>query len=228
MNVPPALLDQVHHGDAVKLLNQIPDGSVDLIFTDPVYDCLEHYLWLEQVAVHKLKPEGNILAFQSAYRLAKTLRALETELPVLSAIQQTNGNLSGNTIAKSYHLVWMGSGKTVRDPRSGRRRFALDGYVSNTWSKAHTHVFAWEKNPLYVRTTLKAFANPGAVVFDPFCGSGTVVAVAKLMGMHYVGVDCDAERVAESRFKLGEAGQAELAKVFAAADRLTGRAEVTA
>jgi modification methylase len=41
----PDLLDQVHEGDAIELLGQIPDACVDLIFADPPYNLqLRHEL----------------------------------------------------------------------------------------------------------------------------------------------------------------------------------------
>ena len=209
----------IQHGDAFERIDQVPNGSVDLILTDPIYTRLEDYLWLEQVAVKKLKPEGNILAFQSGFHLAKTLKALQTVLPVLSAVQQTNGNLSGLTIAKSYHLVWMGSGKTARN-ENGRRRFVVDGYVSNTWSKVNSHVFKWEKNPLYIRTVMNAFVNPRDTVLDPFCGSGTVPAVAQCLGMDTLGFEQDEAQVALAQARCSEAGRLELAKMFEKADAL--------
>lgn len=52
-------------------------------------------------------------------------------------------------------------------------------------------------------------SNPGDVVFDPFAGSGTVLAVAKKLGRHYLGAELSAEYAAKalSRITAAEVGQ---------------------
>ena len=38
----------IYTGDARELAEAIPDESVDLIFTDPVYDRIDDYRWLAE------------------------------------------------------------------------------------------------------------------------------------------------------------------------------------
>jgi hypothetical protein len=38
---------------------------------------------------------------------------------------------------------------------------------------------------------IKSFCPPGGLVCDPFCGSGTTLAVAKRLGRNYIGIDID-------------------------------------
>ena len=44
--IGPYELDRIITGDARELAKAIPDESVDLIFTDPVYDRIDDYRWL--------------------------------------------------------------------------------------------------------------------------------------------------------------------------------------
>ena len=37
LTIPPDFLNQITHGDCLKLLRQLPDESIDLIVTDPPY-----------------------------------------------------------------------------------------------------------------------------------------------------------------------------------------------
>lgn len=43
IDIPPEYLNQIVTGDARELAKRIPDESVDLIFTDPIYDCIDDY-----------------------------------------------------------------------------------------------------------------------------------------------------------------------------------------
>ena len=51
---------------------------------------------------------------------------------------------------------------------------------------------------------IKSFCPPNGIVLDPFCGSGTTLAVAKRLGRRYIGIDISAEYVALSKRRLSE------------------------
>lgn len=64
------------------------------------------------------------------------------------------------------------------------------------------HSFAGRTHPLLVRHLLSAAAAaPGATVFDPFVGSGTVLVEATLGGLRGVGCDVNPLAVRLARFK---------------------------
>lgn len=48
-------LDRIHHGDCMKGMSSIPDGSVDLVVTDPPYLIGYHTAW--RCGAHKFKQE---------------------------------------------------------------------------------------------------------------------------------------------------------------------------
>ena len=50
------VLDQIVTGDARQLCEGIPDESVDLCLTDPIYQNLADYEWLGQFAARVLRP----------------------------------------------------------------------------------------------------------------------------------------------------------------------------
>ena len=52
----------IYTGDARELARAIPDESVDLIFTDPVYQNIDDYRWLAETAARVLKPDSACLA----------------------------------------------------------------------------------------------------------------------------------------------------------------------
>jgi DNA modification methylase len=51
---------------------------------------------------------------------------------------------------------------------------------------------------------IRSFCPPGGRVLDPFCGSGTTLAVAKRWGRDAVGIDIRESQVALTRRRLDE------------------------
>jgi DNA modification methylase len=49
---------------------------------------------------------------------------------------------------------------------------------------------------------IEVYTNPGDVILDPFCGSGTVLVAAKMLGRQYIGMDVDSECVRISNERL--------------------------
>ena len=51
---------------------------------------------------------------------------------------------------------------------------------------------------------IKSFCPPGGLICDPFCGSGTTLAVAKRLGRNYIGIDIDEKWCELSRRRVEE------------------------
>ena len=69
--------------------------------------------------------------------------------------------------------------------------------IRSNGSKAH----ATQKPEALLYRVILSSTNPGDVVLDPFFGSGTTGAVAKVLGRHWIGIERDAEyiRIANDR-----------------------------
>lgn len=60
-----------------------------------------------------------------------------------------------------------------------------------------------QKPILLLEKIISISSNPGDTVLDPFCGSGTTLVAAKLLGRKYMGIDtsCDACELSQSRLE---------------------------
>ena len=197
------------HGNCVELLAGMPSGSADFVLTDPPY--LVNYSSSDGRTVPNddndawLKP-----AFREIYRVLRRNRFCVS--------------FYGWQVADRFLAAWREAGFRVAGhitfvkPYSSRVRFLRyqheNAYLlvkGNPRKPAHAipDVLRWEysrnelhptQKPLCVLTPLiVAFSNPGDVVLDPFCGSGSALVAAQQQGRHSVGIELDARYYAVAR-----------------------------
>ncbi len=105
-------------------------------------------------------------------------------------------------------------------------------------ARAHVHGFhsyPARLHPVTASRLLRAFAQPGQTVLDPFCGSGTVVVEARLFGARALGTDVNPLAIRLARLKARGVPPKEQAAIVSAARwveehanrRRTERARVT-
>jgi adenine-specific DNA-methyltransferase len=54
---------------------------------------------------------------------------------------------------------------------------------------SHRPVYPTEKNLDLLQTIIKTSSNPGQLVLDAFCGSGTTMLAAELLDRNWIGID---------------------------------------
>jgi hypothetical protein len=191
--------NEIVTGDARALAPSIPDASVDLVFTDPVYDRIEDYRWLAQTAARVLKPGGALLAFYETKSLPETLTALSTGLRFRWQFIEYRSNgvkvypaPGGGTLYVG--LLWFDTG-------ASRPRFVWDVKIAAmTVAKSTNHM--WSKPPTTILYYLEKFTAPSALVYDPFAGGGTVPAVCKMLGRTFLASEIDPATAERARERL--------------------------
>jgi DNA modification methylase len=211
----------LHHGDALEVLRELPDASVNCCVTSPPYFGLRDY-----------GTEGQYGLEESPAEYVETLRALFAEVRRVLA---DDGTLWLN-LGDSYSTRQRGSDKgwdksrltnpgrvqkmTFASLREGRHMtfdrpyknllgipwrvaFALqdDGWILRNdliWAKPNGMPESVRdrlscKHEHIAELCVAAGCKPGGVVLDPFSGSGTTGLAATKHGRRYVGVDLNAE-----------------------------------
>jgi len=110
-------------------------------------------------------------------------------------------SLGTNTVrAKSGEMLDRKHRKVVRE-------YGMRGNVWRMNTAAQERVCQPNEHPAkfpdaLARDHIISWSNPGDVVLDPMCGSGTTLVQAKVLGRHYIGFDISEEYVALSNKRL--------------------------
>ena len=183
----------IYTGDARELAKAIPDESVDLIFTDPVYQNIEDYRWLAETAARVLKPNSACLVFCGIEWLGETIAALQQNLTyqwqlILSMPYRNGGHIKGG-FSQYISCLWFrkNHGFPSRQIPDARLWRPADG------------PFKWAKNPDFIAYYTSAFADEGAVVADFFGGKGTMALVSKMLGRRWLAFEIDPDTAERAR-----------------------------
>lgn len=185
----------IYTGDARELAEAIPDESVDLIFTDPVYWEITDYEWLAKLGAHALKDRGDLIVYLAHYHLAEILKVMTEHLTYRWLLVEKK--VAGGARIWTYDLIcnyipllWLTKGK----PRDGKRidfrwHIPEGAEVNHTWSKGAANVIYW----------LQRFGQEGDIVLDSFCGGGAILAACKMLGRRYLAFEIDPDTAERAR-----------------------------
>jgi modification methylase len=196
--IPAEYLNQIVTGDCRELAARLPDASVDLIFTDPVYERIDDYRWLAETAARVLKPDSACLvwiAIQSlpgvcAAMLASGLNWRWQFIEYRANEVKIRPAPGGRCLYSS--CLWFDKGKK-------RPTFVWDVKAISMSAPAKSINHMWSKPSTTINYYTNAFTKPGAVVFDPFTGGGTVPAVCKMLGRNWIAFEIDPATAEKAR-----------------------------
>lgn len=166
----------IYTGDARELAKAIPDESVDLIFTDPVYQNMDDYLWVSMFASRVLKNGGSLLAYCAQYHLASTIAQLGKHLIYRWLLVEKK--ISSGALIWSYRLyshyislLWFTKGVPIGECSR----------IDFLWSmpKGSEVNFKWSKNRQRIAYWIERFTEIESVIVDPFCGGGAIPSGCK-------------------------------------------------
>lgn len=213
---PGYILDQIVTGDARQLAPSLADGSVGLVFCDPVYQNIEDYAWLAEQSLRVLRPRGVCLTWASVPKAGRAQQIME------DAGLEYVYTLFYTVVAKTYRMRWYNlfcwttpclwfqrPGEATRPnkwmPDTYRETVILPPEVLDNTVTATANPedpFAWNKNTGVLRQWMSRFSRPGDVVWDPFAGSGSVPVAAKMLGRRCYASELVAGRADEARARL--------------------------
>lgn len=190
------------HGDCFKV--EIEPETVDVIITDPPYGAgiVERCERLAVLAEKVLKPGGSLLAITGQLQFPEILAVMSRHLNYHWIISY---EMPGGSSRPLFPLkvnphwkpaVWFTKGQPAIN------RIVNDVCRSNRRDKA---LHNWQQSERGMLEMVKEYSEPGQLVLDPFCGSGTTGVACLHLGRKFLGVDEDENAIQLSAGRLNVA-----------------------
>lgn len=117
------------------------------------------------------------------------------------------------------------AGGTPEEQRALEKALNVDSDERSTQAHVHGfHSYPARLHPQTARGLVEGFSKPGGRVLDPFCGSGTVLVEARLLGRAALGNDVNPLAVELSGLKTNAPGAAWVSRLVATAKRVVEHA----
>jgi len=217
-------INKIYCANCMDRFVELDDGSVDLVLTDiPYGEVNRHSNGLRMLN----KKDADILAFdlykflEQIYRIASGTIIIFCGKEQISLIHSFFHNKQRNKLGTVRQLVWE---KTNPSPMNGQHVF-LSGIENAIWFKKSGAIFnvhcrntvfrfpngrnklhPTEKNHLLLQELIEICSKPGDLVFDPCCGSGAHLLVAKQQGRRIIGFELSEAyaKIAQQRLRKQE------------------------
>ena len=194
---------QLYHGDFREVGQQIPDQSVDLIFTDPPYideDSLDLYQGLSELGNRVLKDGGSCLCYVTQTMLHQVLNVMSENLDyywIISIKHGGNNGRHGRGIFVEWKpILWLVKGKKKRSSD-----FVAD-FVYSTPPEKILH--RWEQSTKEAEYYISHLSGVGEVVLDPMMGTGTTGVASLSCSRNFVGIEKEKSTFDIARGRISE------------------------
>jgi ParB-like chromosome segregation protein Spo0J len=193
----------VHVGRFEELCHVIPDDGVALFLCDPPYADIPLYNRLGRLAARKLKPGGWLVTYCSTHLLAQVVRELGESLTYYWTLAIRCTGVSKQMNGFRVRSGWKPILVFQKPPRTLPPDWLNDFHVGAGNEKDHHH---WEQPVEEARFLIERLTDPGNLIADVTCGSGSSLIAAKLAGRRWIGIDADVSAAQVARLRLRESG----------------------
>jgi adenine-specific DNA-methyltransferase len=188
-------------GDCVKVMQEMPAESVDLIVTDPPYLC--HFQdrngrrvtnddrdeWLAPAVSQMyrvLKPDRLCVSFYGWNKVDVFFAAWKAARfrPVGHLVFAKRYASKEQFVAYTHEAAYLLAKGNPAKPHM-MLRDVLE------WQYSGNERHPTEKPLMAMMLLIDAFSHPSDIVLDPFVGSGTTADAAKQRGRRYIGIDIE-------------------------------------
>lgn len=186
-------LVEVRLGDFVEIAKDIPDGSVDVIITDPPYphEFIGCWSQLSEVAARILKPHGLCIAYSGKLHLDECMARLGEHLAFYWQIvfmQTVMPTIHPRKVNTKYKPILV-----FQNVPAGKAVMAHDRYFIDVieGQQVEKDAHEWQQSADGVEKLIEVFTNVGDLIFEPFSGGGTTPLVARQMNRRCIACEID-------------------------------------
>jgi site-specific DNA-methyltransferase (adenine-specific) len=192
----------IRAGDFRDVLADVPDGSVDLILTDPPYPAEYLPLWsgLGEFAARVLRPGGSLLAMSGHLYLPDVFSRLSEHLTYHWTLAYlTPGGQAVQVFPRKVNTFWKPVVWYTRPPYEGRW---IGDVARSDVNDNDKRFHGWGQSESGMYDLLSRIAEPGDTVCDPFMGGGTTAVVAAAYGCKVIGAELEPKTLARAMARL--------------------------
>ena len=215
---------QLIHGDCLEKMRDIPDGSIDLVLTDPPYNIardnnfdtmgrtgIDFGEWDKNADIFSYIAEasrvirngGSFVVFNGWKNLgdiAKEAERVGFETKDMLRLEKTNPmprNRDRRYITDFECAIWFTKPKGKWTFNRQDPNYQRPKFVKSVEKGYHPT----QKNLSLMEDLLRIHSNEGDMVLDPFMGSGTTGIACKNLGRNFIGMELDREyyQIAQKR-----------------------------
>lgn len=198
---PQHLANGLHNADALTLMKDLPDNSVDLVLTDPPY--VQRYCDRGGRRIANDDNTGWVgPAFTQVFRVLRPNRffvcwySWRQAERFFAAWRRAGFRTVGHFVAPKPYT----SGRAVVDHRHEQACLLTKGTMAQPFRRI-SDVLPWRytrniwhptQKPLCaLEPLIAAFSQPGELVLDPFAGSASTLVAAYLNDRRFCGIELD-------------------------------------
>ena len=191
-------------GDFIEKCKDIPDNSIDLIFTDPPYQrgWLPFYEPLGKIAFRALKEGGSLVMYAGHYALPQIFDYMKNSgLKYWWEIVVTHPGSSARMFSRNVGVTYKPLLWYAKGPRPKILEFIKDSVESKRPDKT---LHPWIQSTDEAEHVISKLTNPNDVVLDPLIGTGTTAIARLKLNRRFIGIDASAEMLATARNRISQ------------------------
>lgn len=199
--------------DCLDVLRDMPDNSVDMCLTDPPYgmnrfetdtkDYLEIIKPIFPEIARVLRGGGSMFCCTSTAEVIKVANCIPLDFKRLLWLYKPNDCTFPfyGWLLKSEAILWFSKGKpNLIERKPYRHDCYLHTGVGQEGVEGHPTV-----KPLAIFQDFVLRSNPGDIILDPFCGSGTTAIACHRTGRRFICIDKEPKYIEIAKRRYAEA-----------------------